>query len=287
MGFDMANGHFIKVIDADDTLRKDQFSNYMQLLKEMQHKPIDLVINSFVFFFEVDHKVSKNYFPKSGNRVKYISFDNIHTSKLLSHHAITLTKSLVANFYKLPEHIYYTDTYLILQCIIYAQNIALLPRRIILYEYHIGVTSQSVSVERFIKNFKQIQTVYHTLTNHALPNMMSRGRRRLILNSIKSFFYLIVTILSIDKNLFMWQRKLMINREMSYLKPIMDHKEFKQMSNSGFMFIIKYLPTSISVRLDQIVFKTLRIGFLGAIKHTKKTKKSKKRLIKLAKKNKK
>jgi hypothetical protein len=49
------------------------------------------------------------------------------------------------------------------------------------------------------------------------------------------------------------------------------------MANSGFMFIIKYLPTSISIRLDQFVFKTLRIGFLGAIKHTKKTKKNKRR----------
>jgi hypothetical protein len=203
MAFTRVNGHFIKIIDADDTFNKRFFSQYMRLLKEMRSKPIDLVINSFVFFFEVDHKTSKNYFPKSGTKVKYTSFDSIHTSKLLSHHALTLTKTLVANFYKLPEHIYYTDTYLILQCIIYAQNIALLPRKMFLYEYHIGVASQSVSIERFVKNFKQIQLVYHTLTNHKLPSVMSRGRRRLILNSIKSFFYLIVTVLSIDKSLFM------------------------------------------------------------------------------------
>jgi hypothetical protein len=39
------------------------------------------------------------------------------------------------------------------------------------------------------------------------------------------------------------------------------------------MFIIKYLPRTISVKLDQIGFKILRMGFIGAVKHTNKNKK--------------
>jgi glycosyltransferase involved in cell wall biosynthesis len=107
--FKYINSKYIKILDADDQLIKESFKPYLDELLELSKKNIDVILTSIDI-----HKIKsdKSHIHSINLKDKVMIFNDnkvFHSSKLITHHYLTLKTVLLKSFIPLLTKQAYTD----------------------------------------------------------------------------------------------------------------------------------------------------------------------------------
>ncbi len=158
-GCGAAQGKYIKVIDADDTVDTANLPEFLRLL-EGCHSDVVLTHHRTVDISNGEVKLWRSYPEEAGREYTFAEimpqWKNFDRS--LTFHGITYRK----DFYKqhavpLLEHVFYEDhEYATFPCC-YAEKVT--PFDLVIYNYRIGDVAQSVSVANQLKRLSHTEAV--------------------------------------------------------------------------------------------------------------------------------
>jgi hypothetical protein len=251
---------FLKILDSDDTFFTEHISAYLQYLKHLAKTNVDVVITSFVIDNMKDNVLIKRHYNLK-RKITYTNFDRLHFNKVLSMHALTWNLSLLKKIKPLPVKSPYTDQLLVFQTILHSKNVALLPYNIFIYNYKFGDENQSMSWNKTLKNLPKLKQVFHEMLNTSINNLSSK-RTRLLVNGIKQLFYLIILIISLDADIYEWQKRKQINHELNLIKTYAKNDNININVKSGYLRIIHRRSISLIMRINKLVLLTTPVGFL-------------------------
>lgn len=198
----LIRGKWVKILDSDDQLVKENFSYFIYFLRQYYTNKNDLVISSYNLKFCNENKIEKKYAPFSHHWLTITSFDHIKRfSSILSHHYLIISTELLNKCNYLPENIGYVDNILIYQIIYHSKKFICTKKKIFFYIYNIGYSdNQQIAILNFLKNKPaQMNALRVVLTTENIPDEKHKLRRNLLLNHIKRMIYLIVLLICVDK----------------------------------------------------------------------------------------
>jgi glycosyltransferase involved in cell wall biosynthesis len=166
-GIANAVGKYFKVVDADDWVDQEAFVNLVSWLKKTDS---DLVYTGFYWAFDrgeasVQEFERKAEFTEPFSGVIYkkeYSFDEIAERAYIKMHNMTIRTSILAdNGIHIDEHCFYVDTEYISYPIPYVEKVSFLEDFV--YQYRIGSSGQSVSMEKMKQNEQHYEKVLTSL----------------------------------------------------------------------------------------------------------------------------
>ena len=201
-GIAESSGEYVKILDADDYFSTEVFSAYIDFLCNLAgqdqsygHLP-DIVWNDFAF---VDEKLRLNRVcrrGKNGFGVVDIEDARVRLDGLYMHQVAYRSALLKAMKYRQIEGICYTDNQWCQEPVAFARTVAYCP--VVLYNYLVGRSGQSVSVESWRKNLWMLGKVAHHMTRFACNADIKSDKVRLYADqcvmTILSKFYDIALI---------------------------------------------------------------------------------------------
>ena len=162
-----ARGRYLKVVDADDWVEPQAFSN---LLDALAHTSDDAVVSGFYWRFD-NGSGEESSFPSKAEMkepfkgVKYgksYVLDGIADQVYMKMHGITWRTEILRQMpLSIDEHCYYVDAEYILYPIPWVRTVSFLPDFV--YQYRIGRVGQSVSPEKMVQNKKNYDRVLESL----------------------------------------------------------------------------------------------------------------------------
>ena len=162
-----ARGRYLKVVDADDWVEPEAFSN---LLDALAHTNDDAVVSGFYWRFD-NGSGEESSFPSKAEMkepfkgVKYgksYVLDGIADQVYMKMHGITWRTEILRQMpLSIDEHCYYVDAEYILYPIPWVRTVSFLPDFV--YQYRIGRVGQSVSPEKMVQNKKNYDRVLESL----------------------------------------------------------------------------------------------------------------------------
>ena len=175
-----AKGKYIKILDADDNFKNENFDNYVSFLKTTD---VDMVVSDYDI---VDEK---------GAIIKSVSFDlpqegttslnslTTEDSPYIWHQAVAYkTENLRRIGYKQTEGISYTDEEWVFKPMVTVHKLSYFPHTI--YLYLRGREGQTYDPIVFRKTFKNIYTVTRSVTDY-----YSKWKDKVADEGIKRFLY--------------------------------------------------------------------------------------------------
>ena len=166
-GIREARGRYLKIVDADDWVDPDAFSN---LLCALAHSNDDAVVSGFYWRFD-NGSGEESSFPRKAEmeepfkNVKYgksYVFDGIAKQVYMKMHGVTWRTEILRQMpLSIDEHCYYVDAEYILYPIPWVRTVSFLPDFV--YQYRIGRAGQSVSPEKMVQNKKNYDRVLESL----------------------------------------------------------------------------------------------------------------------------
>ena len=166
-GIREARGRYFKVVDADDWVEPEAFSN---LLKALERSQDDAVVSGFYWRFD-NGSGEESSFPAKAEMtepfkgVKYgtsYSFDGIAGKVYMKMHGITWRTGILRQMpLAIDEHCYYVDAEYILYPVPWIRTVSFIPDFV--YQYRIGREGQSVSPEKMVQNKKNYDRVLASL----------------------------------------------------------------------------------------------------------------------------
>ena len=183
VGIAESSGEYIKILDADDYFSVDAFRIYLGFLLDLcdhpkdDFKQPDMVWNDFAF---VDEKLRFNRVcrrcPK-GFDVVDIEDARVRLDGLYMHQVAYRSSLLKSMKYRQIEGICYTDNQWCQEPVAFAGTVAYCP--VVLYNYLVGRSGQSVSVEVWRKNLWMLGKVAQHMTRFACDADIKSDKVRL------------------------------------------------------------------------------------------------------------
>lgn len=185
-GIKNAYGTYFKVVDADDWVDTDNLDDLIEYLKETD---VDEILSPYyrVYVNETGEIISvENY-----NEFLMIQTDRVYQvdtfyeqmGRTVGMHTITLkTKLLQENQVELSENMYYVDMEYITYVLPYIETVFLFNKPI--YKYRLGTSTQSVSIESYIKNRSMHKQVILNLIDFYNQKKFGFGRSKAVYNLI-------------------------------------------------------------------------------------------------------
>lgn len=149
-GIEEATGRYFKTVDGDDRVEKEGFS---QLLRYLETATEDLIITDYYRFDDgtgecidiIRHEFDGKEYEKS------YAFDEVCNDIYVNMHAATFrTDCLKQMKRRLDEHCFYVDAEYMLYPIPLVETVAFLKKPV--YEYRLGMTTQSMDIKNMQKN---------------------------------------------------------------------------------------------------------------------------------------
>jgi hypothetical protein len=180
-------------------------------------------------------------------------------------HALTWSVSLLKKLKSLPTKTSYSDNLLMFQTVRASKHVALLPRNIFVYDYKFGDPNQSMSWNKTVKNLAKLKNIYHEILKMSVKNL-SKKRTKLLTANIKQMFYFICLIISLDDDIYTWQKKKQIETELNYVQQYALNNDIGKIINTGYLRMINSRSISLIMRINRIVLLTSQVGFLKLFK---------------------
>lgn len=153
IGIEKARGKYFKEVDSDDYLNSRAVE---QLLTYLRRTDVDVIINPFIFVGENNSILKRSWINQILNgrekKIDDIIKDNMEkTQNYFSIQSMTIKTALFRNNnVKLKEVKYYIDMQIVNECLLYANNCAVMYTP--LYFYRVGQNEQSISLSSYINN---------------------------------------------------------------------------------------------------------------------------------------
>jgi len=159
-GIQEAKGSYLKVVDGDDWVDGEAFVRLVRFLKSSSS---DFVVNRYQW---VHHRTGEKRleFQKPFEEVEYgrtYRFDEISDKVFLKMHSLTIRTEILRKIPLIDEHCFYVDMEYVLFPIPFIQTVTFLPD--IVYQYRIGLPSQSMNMEKMQKNERNYMRVLDRL----------------------------------------------------------------------------------------------------------------------------
>jgi hypothetical protein len=110
-------------------------------------------LSSFNFKFDLKNSKTAHRKISKERYMQYTNFDNFRTTYILTHHATIFNTKFLKSKLHIEENFRFSDNLLMYRSILYSDKIALLPKNLFLYEYHIGVPQQQTCLEQMVKYY--------------------------------------------------------------------------------------------------------------------------------------
>lgn len=161
VGIREAKGKYLKIMDGDDTVDSEKFSELIGILEK---EDADIILNNYYEdYFVTNDLIPQEVYPFMVPGFKYdfdeLCYDNYGFSKwgpILSCSTYKTEMLKKANF-SLLEHCFYVDMELNTQISIACKTIKYYP--LYIYRYYLGRPNQSVNKESYMKNYKNHEKV--------------------------------------------------------------------------------------------------------------------------------
>lgn len=174
----VAEGFYVKVLDADDSFDTSAFSRFLSFIKaESNERPPDVIINDFIVVDGDGNETKRNIFGADRDTSFSISRDiDYHAGKYMWMHAVTYRTNLVQSIgYRQTEGISYTDQEWITIPMMFAKAFRRFPEPV--YRYLIGRDGQTVEPSVRLRNLaarfssqKKIIEAWLNVRNTIQPN---------------------------------------------------------------------------------------------------------------------
>lgn len=155
LAIQLSSGTFFRILDADDWFDSD---NLEKFVKHLTQTSADLVTSLYAHCCGNNKKVHRMEWEKySGQELELCEIQEpIH----LSMWGVTYRTAILKEHpLYLPEHSLYTDTLYVLKPLAFVRRISFYDRTV--YNYRVGRSGQSVSVESIKKHYKEMQNVFY------------------------------------------------------------------------------------------------------------------------------
>lgn len=162
-GIEEAKGKYFKVVDGDDWVDREAFLNFLEHLEKTD---ADLVLSNYHW---VDHRTmeKKKEVGEICSGIAYgqdIPFSEVKDRMFTKMHALTYkTELLRKQPERLDEHCFYVDTEYIVFPLPYIKTVSAIPDCV--YQYRVGMSGQSMSIENMMKRCGQHERVLKRLLN--------------------------------------------------------------------------------------------------------------------------
>lgn len=248
-GIKNAYGTYFKVVDADDWVDTDNLDDLIEYLKETD---VDEILSPYyrVYVNQAGDVVSiENY-----NEFSMIQTDKVYQvdafyeqiGRTVGMHTMTLkTQLLKENQVELSENMYYVDMEYITYVLPYIETVSIFDKPI--YKYRLGTSTQSVSMESYIKNRSMHKQVIFNLIDFYNQTTLGFGRskavKNLIINLINqqwNIYFNLNNVTKAKKELIEFEKSIAIKNK-SFLKNSMGLKmNFVRKSRYHLFNIAKY-----------------------------------------------
>lgn len=191
-GIEEAAGRYFKVVDGDDWVDQTGLRHLVALLRKTN---ADMVLSNYVW---VDEKTRKKRMEVSNicpvmEPEKEYPVDAVADHIFMKMHAITYKTSLLkGQGERLDEHCFYVDMEYILFPLPYVKTVVSLPD--VVYQYRVGLSGQSMSLENMRKRCSQHERVlnrllafYDGLQEEQRSNLMEMTIARMAVSQYKIY----------------------------------------------------------------------------------------------------
>ena len=180
-GIDAATGLYFKVVDSDDWVKEEAYSQVLDTLRQLTGGPkaLDMLICNYVYEKEGEKRKKVIHYRHTLPKDQLFVWDDCHHflkgHYILMHSVIFRTKLLKECGIRLPEHTFYVDNLYVFEPLPYVQNLYYLD--VNFYRYYIGRDDQSVNEEIMISRIDQQLTV-----NKLMIDFLTERKAELIKN---------------------------------------------------------------------------------------------------------
>lgn len=160
-GIEEATGKYFKTVDGDDRVEPEGFA---ELLNYLETATEDLVVTDYYRFDDstgawIDTK--RHEFAGKQCEKTY-QFEEVCNQIYVNMHAATYRTDILKQMsWRLDEHCFYVDTEYVLFPVPYIETVAFLKKPV--YEYRLGVSTQSIDIKNMQKNCSHHETVLEHL----------------------------------------------------------------------------------------------------------------------------
>ncbi len=185
-GIELATGKYFRVVDGDDAVDPDAFSNYIEKLQKCDS---DVVVTDYWWTDDQGVRYPHNHavfgcIPAGKKR----NYDKSTDSSLFGLSTMCIrTELLRQNHARITEHCYYVDVEFIVWAIAVSRNYIFYDDKVYLYRC-VGTGNNSVNKANMLRNVEMQETVALNLCallqHFEEKQMLDEDRRVLILNRI-------------------------------------------------------------------------------------------------------
>lgn len=179
-GLKVASGKYFRVIDSDDWVNVDDFSNYVNDLKKYD---CDVVVTNYSRELIYSGETIKFEYSKDIEFGRVYNFDKFDLNKFGDDYLFMATSTFKTDVLRsanvvLDEKTFYVDMEFILFPIPFIKDFVLLDYDI--YRYFIGRVDQSVNINSYIKNRNHHEKVLRKLITFYKDTKMSENKKKYI-----------------------------------------------------------------------------------------------------------
>lgn len=164
LGIEKARGKYFKVVDGDDWVDKAAFVQLIEIIKKTN---TDLIISNYNWVNDKtgDKKSEMRQLCAGVRYGKIYPAEAVLSKTFLKMHAMTYRTDILRQMgVRLDEHCFYVDTEYVLFPLPYVQTVIYLDAFV--YQYRIGLPTQSMSIENMRKRCGQHERVLARLVKY-------------------------------------------------------------------------------------------------------------------------
>lgn len=194
-GIEEASGKYFKTVDGDDRVEAEGFADLLTYLERAEE---DLIVTDYYRFDDGTGEwidtIRHEFEGKEYGRP--YRFEDICNEIYINMHAATYRTELLKKMKRrLDEHCFYVDTEYVLYPVPYVDTVAFLKRPV--YEYRLGLESQSINIKNMQKNCSHHETVLEHLLDfygeecrtlsEEKKRYVERGVARILVSQLKIY----------------------------------------------------------------------------------------------------
>ena len=187
-----ATGKYFKLLDGDDWFKNENLECFIDFLEETDS---DIVLSPYetindvsgdIKFFKANEKIDSKCID-----IERAQFDS---DGIAMHMLAVKTSVLVENHIQITEHCFYTDQEFNFFSTLSASTVSRFAKPI--YQYRLGLSGQSISIEGYLKHYKDLLTLTEKMCpvyEKAINNVGSNKQELLsiYIRAIVGFVYLV------------------------------------------------------------------------------------------------
>lgn len=258
-GLEAATGRYFKVVDSDDWVDAEAYSQILTTIQAFGDQGPDMLISNYVYEKQGRKNRKVVHYQNALPTDKLFTWDEVHHLRkgqyILMHSVIYRTQLLRESSMKLPEHTFYVDNLFVFQPLPFVKSLYYMD--VDFYRYFIGREDQSVNETVMIRRVDQQIRVTKLMIDSFVTASVDNER---LWQYMRSYLDINMTIASIMLLLSGTQENLEKKRELwQYLR--LKNSELYRQLRVGLLGSAVNLPGKGGRRISIYAYKVVQRHF--------------------------